>query len=209
RVGYGQELLRREDGADPGPPGRRAHVGKAAERGRAVPLQQRQGLRGLLLPPLRLLQRGGGLQLFGQALAAGEAGVRREERADLIKLQLFPDLWVHRPSSFRQRSRESQARSCSSGLVLSTRPASSHALRATATPKGMNSASCWVSCASVLTASITPASAARFASTSPRSSRSGAALISSAFPWRAAASITRSMSTSYAARWPKMRPVGW
>jgi hypothetical protein len=71
----------------------------------------------------------------------------------------------------------------------------SHARRAVAMPK-RSSSKLRVECASEFTRMRTPAAAAALACTSLRSRRSGAALISSMVPVRAAASMTRSMSSS-------------
>ena len=56
---------------------------------------------------------------------------------------------------------------------------------------------------------FTPASAAARAWTSLRSRRSGAPLISSIVPVRAAASMSASTSTLYGSRLAILRPVGW
>src|SRR5262249_25964254 len=100
------------------------------------------------------------------------------------------------------------ARSRSSGQVLITRSGPIQARRAMATPRSALARSS-AACVSVLMATSAPSSTARRAGTSPRSSRPGEALISTALPRRAAVWKTRSRSTAEASRWPSRRPVGW
>ena len=80
------------------------------------------------------------------------------------------------------------------GRVFGTCSGVSHARRAVAIPYWSRS-KLRTECASVLTSTPTPACAAARACSSLRSRRSGDALISIIVPVRAAASITRSMSS--------------